>query len=585
MKNLMKGGFAVLMAALALTALTLTGCSSDGSTTTDVSVTGVTLDKSSLILNVGDSATLAATVAPANATNKAVTWSTSDETKATVANGVVTAVAAGPVTITVTTKDGSKTAACSVTVNAPGSTKTLTGITVTTPLTKIEYHIGETLNTAGMVVTATYSDGTTAAVAATDYTLSSFDSSTTGNKEITVTYEGKTAVFNVTVIDPPRPTVTPITVADISITAPAKGAAPAAATFNEEQERFTDGPVTWSPSDNPFKPSTVYTATVTLTAKEGYTFTGIVEANVKVNGAPAKLLTNTGETITLSRTFPATGIKTVTEIAIKTQPAKLTYTHGDKLVLDGLALTLTYDDGTFEDVAAGNFTAKNITADPAHGIPLEHTTYNGKPVTVKYGNFTKTTGNLTVNAKSVSDLSVDAIPEQIWTGSAITPEVTVKHAVEGSTRTLRPDTDYTLSYSNNTATGTATVTITGKGDYTGTKTATFTIVYVVGETEISLSFAAITDAAGGISLGTIALKRVSGTAADRTKTLTLTNAAQYDAGSISWLVNGITIGTGASVTLNAKDYRYNTFEKYYLTVSVKKDGVPYSKVIPFTVGY
>ncbi|MCB6994722.1 hypothetical protein LI177_14660, partial [bacterium 210820-DFI.6.37] len=37
------------------------------------------------------------------------------------------------------------------------------------------------------------------------------------------------------------------------------------------------------------------------------------------------------------------------------------------------------------------------------------------------------------------------------------------------------DTDYTVSYKNNTNAGTATVTITGKGNYTGTKTATFTI--------------------------------------------------------------------------------------------------------------
>ena len=65
---------------------------------------------------MGNSATLTATVAPDNATNKAVTWSTSDPAKATVANGVVTAVAAGSAIITVTTKDGGKSDVCSVTV-------------------------------------------------------------------------------------------------------------------------------------------------------------------------------------------------------------------------------------------------------------------------------------------------------------------------------------------------------------------------------------------------------------------------------------------------------------------------------------
>ena len=86
-----------------------------------VPVTGVTLDKQTLELYTGKSATLTATVQPANATNKNVTWSSDNETVATVdANGNVTAVAAGTATITVTTTDGSNiSAACKVTVKDP----------------------------------------------------------------------------------------------------------------------------------------------------------------------------------------------------------------------------------------------------------------------------------------------------------------------------------------------------------------------------------------------------------------------------------------------------------------------------------
>ena len=84
-----------------------------------VAVTGVTLNKTTLPLTVGDTETLTATVAPTDATNKAVTWTSSKESVATVdANGKVTAVAAGEATITVTTTDGSKTATCTVTVTA-----------------------------------------------------------------------------------------------------------------------------------------------------------------------------------------------------------------------------------------------------------------------------------------------------------------------------------------------------------------------------------------------------------------------------------------------------------------------------------
>ncbi len=83
-----------------------------------VSVTGVTLGNTSATLTVGDTLTLNATVAPSNATNKNITWSSSNTSVASVSNGVVTAKAAGNATITVTTADGGKTASCSVTVKA-----------------------------------------------------------------------------------------------------------------------------------------------------------------------------------------------------------------------------------------------------------------------------------------------------------------------------------------------------------------------------------------------------------------------------------------------------------------------------------
>ena len=82
-----------------------------------VPVTGVTLDKTNEELKVGATLQLTATVAPANADVKDVEWSTSDAKIATVsATGLVTAVAKGEATITVTTKDGGKTATCKVKV-------------------------------------------------------------------------------------------------------------------------------------------------------------------------------------------------------------------------------------------------------------------------------------------------------------------------------------------------------------------------------------------------------------------------------------------------------------------------------------
>ena len=89
-----------------------------------VPVTGVSLNKTSLSMTVGNTQTLTATITPSNATNKEVTWSSSNTSVATVSSsGVVTAKAAGTATITVKTKDGSKTAKCSVTVEEALSLK------------------------------------------------------------------------------------------------------------------------------------------------------------------------------------------------------------------------------------------------------------------------------------------------------------------------------------------------------------------------------------------------------------------------------------------------------------------------------
>ena len=83
-----------------------------------IPVSQITLNKTETSISVGNSETLTATVAPENATNKALTWASSDEDVATVApDGTVTAVKAGAATITATAADGSgKSAVCKVTV-------------------------------------------------------------------------------------------------------------------------------------------------------------------------------------------------------------------------------------------------------------------------------------------------------------------------------------------------------------------------------------------------------------------------------------------------------------------------------------
>lgn len=110
-----------VLTAIALFGSAFTACKSDDDGDDDVSVTGVSLDKTSAELDVGDTLTLKATVAPTNATNQNVSWSSSDVKVATVENCTVTAVAAGTADITVKTADGGKEATCTITVKEKAS--------------------------------------------------------------------------------------------------------------------------------------------------------------------------------------------------------------------------------------------------------------------------------------------------------------------------------------------------------------------------------------------------------------------------------------------------------------------------------
>jgi len=88
-------------------------------TTAHIAVTGVTVSPTTTSLAVGGTRQLTATIAPATASNKNVTWSSNNEAVATInASGLITAKAIGTATITVRTTDGNKTATCTVTVTA-----------------------------------------------------------------------------------------------------------------------------------------------------------------------------------------------------------------------------------------------------------------------------------------------------------------------------------------------------------------------------------------------------------------------------------------------------------------------------------
>lgn len=174
-------------------------------------VTGVTLNKSSLNLGIGGSEVLSATVLPADATNKQVTWLSSTPSVATVSqSGVVTGVKEGTTQISVITAEGSKTAICSVTVSgqtpitptepgtqtggiidpATGKTAaaTFSGMEIELDYTSTAYNGSD--KEPGVAIQDAYGNDLTEDV---DYTLDYYNNLTVGKATVIVSGKGKYA--------------------------------------------------------------------------------------------------------------------------------------------------------------------------------------------------------------------------------------------------------------------------------------------------------------------------------------------------------------------------------------------------------
>ena len=251
----------------------------------------------------------------------------------------------------------------------------------------------------------------------------------------------------------------------VAIPKPVKGEVPQSTISATTQ--YT-GTIAWEGNPTTFAANTAYTATVTLTAKEGYQFAGDVNPTVTDATISGKSVSTDGKTLTFDAKFPKTENKALTGITIDSAPTKTEYTVGEKFEKKGMTIKATYDDSTHAIVTdTSKFTVK-----PEGALTMTDT-----KVTVSYaeGGVTKTAEQIiTVKAKALTDAMVSLDKgAYAYTGSQIQPTVTVK---DGAT-TLKKDTDYTVAYGANNTVGTkvGTVTITGKGDYSGTIEKKFNI--------------------------------------------------------------------------------------------------------------
>ena len=346
-----------------LTIVLLTGCKKEEIIPV-INVTGVTVLPTSKTVIEGETFTITANVSPADADNKAVNWSSSDETVATVDNtGKVTALKAGSSTITATTEDGGKTATTSVTVEK--KIISVTGITVD-PTSKTITE-GETFTITATVSPADADNksvnwtSSAPAVASVDNT-GKVTTHKPGNVTITATTSdgGKTATTSVTVekkiisvigitVDPTSKTITEgETFTIIATVSPADA--------DNKSVNWTSSAPAVASVDNTGKVTALKPGSTTITAT---TVDGGKTATVSVTGEK-KIISVTGITVDPKS-------KTIIEGETFTITATVSPADADNKTVNWTssapAVASVDNTGKVTAIKAGSTTIKATTAD------------------------------------------------------------------------------------------------------------------------------------------------------------------------------------------------------------------------------
>lgn len=237
----------------------------------------------------------------------------------------------------------------------------------------------------------------------------------------------------------------------------------------------TNGTIYWKARD--FKNTTDNTVVISDVADQTYTGSLIVP-NITVSCNDVELVKDTDYTVSYSNNKNV-GTATISITGIGDYTG--TITKNFSIVARDIS------DTTIGSIPNQTYTGNSISALPV-------ITYNGATLTkgtdytLTYsnnvnvgtgtvtitgkGNFKGTTSKtFSISARAMSDTSVANISSQTYTGNVISPLPTITY----NNKTLKKDTDYTLSYSDNINAGTATITITGKGNFTGMTSMTFII--------------------------------------------------------------------------------------------------------------
>lgn len=505
-----------------------------------VAVSSVSLDKTSVSLNVGESVTLAATVKPDNATNKTVSWSSSNASVASVdASGKVSAVAEG--TATITAKAGDKTATCSVTV-----TKKVVAVeSVTLDKSSLELNEGETATLTATVKPDNASDKTvTWSSSKTSVATVDANGKVTavaeGNATITAKAGNKSATCSVT--------VTKNVVAVESIT------------LDKSSLELNEGETATLVAT--VKPDNATNKTVTWSSSR--TSVATVDANGKVTAVAEGTATITAQAGDKTASCTVTVKKKVVAVeSVTLDKSSLELTEGETATLTA---TVKPDNATNKTVTWSSSNASIATVDQ-----------NGKVTAVAEG-----TATITAKAGEKTATCTVAVKKNVVAVESITLDKSSLELTEGETATLvatvKPDnaTNKTVTWSSSNASvasvdANGTVTAVAEGSATisakaGDKTAICTVTVkknVVAVESITLDKSSLELTEGETATLTASVKPDNAT----NKTVTWSSSNQSVAtvdqnGTVTAVAEGNT-----TITAKAGD------KSATCTVTVKKNGM------------
>ena len=303
-------------------------------------------------------------------------------------------------------------------------------------------------------------DGDKTLVLDTDYTVT-YDNNTDASDEAKVMVEiisnNYAGTLEKTFTILPKTINTAIT----QLTAPVKNGVPQT---EIETDEYT-ATVVWSPGvTEKFVYNTVYTATITITPKTNYTVKGIAKNGYTVSGA--ETVTNEADSVTVKVVYPATENKNSNEF---TQPLTITgWTYGETANTPTAVAKYGTIKYTYSNTADGTYTEE---------VPTEAGTHYVKATveeTADYSGLESDAFEFVIGKKTLTNDNITDIADQTYTGGEIKPTIEVK---DGD-KTLVLDTDYTVTYDNNTkASDEAKVTVEIiSNNYAGTLEKTFTIL-------------------------------------------------------------------------------------------------------------